>query len=264
MKSFVILLYHGIYNDDHELAEIPTEDRPYAVSAQLFRQHLQMLKACGAHVISKAEIDDTVKLADIRYPVMITFDDGDKGWVRHALPALQSSGYEATFFVTSDMIGRMPHFCTWQDIKTLADAGMTIQSHGQTHRFLSDLPNEECRTEFKVSRCTLEESTGQPVTAISFPGGRFTKREIVIGRSEGFQFFHTSRVGLNRLVDSHRPLKRFAIRHDTTPTQLFRIVTQRPSSILWLRLVAALKDSVRSVVGNTLYHWVYKATRGRS
>jgi peptidoglycan/xylan/chitin deacetylase (PgdA/CDA1 family) len=264
MKQFAVLMYHGVYSNAEEYAQIPTEEKPYAVSAQQFREHLQAIRDCGAQVLRHSDLQNPAALSAANNPVLITFDDGDKGWVRHALPALQEFGYQATFFVTSDLIETLPHFCSWQDIKTLADAGMNIQSHGQTHRFLADLSEHECRSEFANSRQKLQQLTGKPVTEISFPGGRFQPRDISIGQDEGFRLFHTSKAGLNTIARPSPLLKRIAIRQNTGKEQVSRLVTGHRPTIVRLILAAFAKDVMKKLLGNAVYHHLYKAVRAGS
>lgn len=258
MTAFVVLMYHGLYASDEEYARIPAADRPYTLSAQRFRAHLDALHACGAHVMTHPELEQPRTLTGKRFPVLISFDDGDQGWVRHALPRLKERGWQGTFFVTTDLIGSHPHFCDWNDIRTLAEAGMNIQSHGKTHRFLADLDETACREEFALSKQRLESATGQPVTTISFPGGRYRKRDLHIGREAGFRWFHTSRPGLNPPAAGNGLIRRFAIRHDTSPEQVVRLVTAHGPTLLRLRLATTIKDLLKRLLGNGGYHQLYE------
>ena len=262
MKPFVVLMYHGLYDSAEEWQQIPAEEKPYAVSATQFREHLQAIQDAGAHVLTQQELEHAAGVADQPYPVLITFDDGDKGWIRHALPALQAFGYQGTFFVTSDLIDNLPHFCNWDDIRALADAGMNVQSHGRTHRFLADLSADDCRQEFTDSKRVLEQATGKTVTAISFPGGRFQMRDVAIGQEAGFRFFHTSKLGLNDPANGMQLLKRFAVRHNTGPKQIHNWVTAHQPTILRQVLLATLKDGIKTLLGNAGYHRLYRLIKG--
>jgi peptidoglycan/xylan/chitin deacetylase (PgdA/CDA1 family) len=258
-QDFVVLMYHGIYKSQVELEKMPAEERPYAISSDTFKQHLQRLKELSVPVIGRHELLQGSFHGEPGKPgVVITFDDGDKGWYHYVLPLLKEFDYEATFFVTSDLIEQYDHFCDWPQIKALSDAGMNVQSHGQTHRFLSDLSNEECAAEYKNSKLAIEKVTGKPVTEISFPGGCYNKTTVNVGLSTGYQMFFTSEVGKNHLGSNQQNIKRFAIRATTSLDNLTTCVTANPLALLRLKLIADLKGLVKKLLGNMGYHRLYK------
>jgi peptidoglycan/xylan/chitin deacetylase (PgdA/CDA1 family) len=114
--------------------------------------------------------------------VLITFDDAYRSIVECALPHLQRYSYPAVVFVPTDFIGGTNTFepqgwapveqiCTWEDLRLLESEGLSIQSHGKSHRRLSELTEEDRRVELRRSKLRLEEGMGWRVEAFAFPYG---------------------------------------------------------------------------------------------
>ncbi|HET7842842.1 MAG TPA: polysaccharide deacetylase family protein, partial [Xanthomonadales bacterium] len=76
--------------------------------------------------------------------------------------------------------------------------GMSVQSHGRTHRFLADLDAGELEAELHDSRRVLESLAGRTVDALALPGGRGAARELAAARAAGYRHLLGSRPGVNR------------------------------------------------------------------
>lgn len=61
---------------------------------------------------------------------------------------------------------------TWNDVRTLRDEGMSVQSHTRSHRTLHTVPPTHLRDELGGSREVLEGELGERVRAIAYPVGR--------------------------------------------------------------------------------------------
>ena len=171
----VVLMYHGLYDGERERADIDPADRPYAVSIQDFRAQLDAVARAGLAVIDPRDLTRSVPAQG---GVVLTFDDGHASNHHHALPELQARGIAAVFFATSDFIARRRGFCAWPQLREMANAGMTIGSHGRTHRFFDDMSETEARAEYTDSKAAIEQHIGSSVNQISFPGGRFKSRQV--------------------------------------------------------------------------------------
>lgn len=129
---------------------------------------------------------------DGRDDVRLTFDDGNASDVEHALPALLERGRRAAFF---PLVGRLgsPGSLSAADVRTLADAGMTIGSHGIHHRDWRRVGDDELAEELRGSRLALERLTGRPVTAASCPFGSYDRRVLAgLRRQAGYGLVFTS------------------------------------------------------------------------
>ena len=110
--------------------------------------------------------------------VALTFDDGFKDCMDHALPVLQALHFPATFFIVAGLVGGtdtwmrvtpMPEerIMDWDDLKRLLDAKMTIGSHSMTHTALT-------QEEVVQSKRVLEEKLGVKMDHFAYPRGEYT------------------------------------------------------------------------------------------
>jgi peptidoglycan/xylan/chitin deacetylase (PgdA/CDA1 family) len=129
--------------------------------------------------------------------VALTFDDGNASDVEHALPALQSRGLEATFFVVAGRLGE-PGFLGAEQVRRLAAAGMAIGCHGMRHRPWRRLGEAALREELVVAREMLAETADVPITQASCPFGSYDRRVLSFLRRCGYERVHTSDRGTAR------------------------------------------------------------------
>jgi len=94
-------------------------------------------------------------------------------------------------------------FLSWADARALATAGVSVGSHGLTHRPLARLDESDQRTELVESKRRLESELGRPVETLAYPYGwpgtvdALTTR---LAREAGYRLAFTSLEGLNRPV----------------------------------------------------------------
>jgi peptidoglycan/xylan/chitin deacetylase (PgdA/CDA1 family) len=60
---------------------------------------------------------------------------------------------------------------TWDDVRSLRQAGMEVSSHTHTHRVLETLPPERLMDDLVRSRQILERELGEPVRELAYPVG---------------------------------------------------------------------------------------------
>jgi peptidoglycan/xylan/chitin deacetylase (PgdA/CDA1 family) len=141
---------------------------------------------------------------------IITFDDGHESNHRLAFPALRAAGMSADFFVNPAQVGT-PGFASWSALREMADAGMSIQSHGLDHRhYLTELSPVQLRDELKRARQEIEDHVGQPVTLLAPAGGRCPPRLADVAHEVGYSHVFSSRPGPIRRP-AGRMLNRFAV-----------------------------------------------------
>lgn len=112
--------------------------------------------------------------------IAVTFDDGYRDLMEHALPVLRDLRIAATFFIVAGAVGGKDRWyrgeqdiMTWDDLETLKSAGMEIGSHAMTHGRLDQMSEAEARRELVESKRLLEERLGGPVRHLAYPqGGR--------------------------------------------------------------------------------------------
>jgi len=258
MSKLLSLMYHSIYMTDDEYRDISIEDRPYALSCHEFERHLQWLVGSDFNVIDPN--NKLLDLSDRMLNVLITFDDGHIGFYMYAYPLLLKYGFSAIFFITTDFIGDRKEFCSWDQLNEMSLNNMLIQSHGKTHKFISDLDDNETRNEFKVSKELIERNTGSSVWSISFPGGRYTSNSIQIGCEENYTHFFTSDENIQNLsVNLNSKIGRFAIKNSTTVTDIKNFIDPPLSIFIKHKAISFIKVVLKRTLGNNGYHKLYKA-----
>lgn len=260
-QRVVVLMYHALYANERERADIDAADRPYAASIDEFIAHLDAIESAGLPLLDPAELP---RGAPPSGGVVLSFDDGHASAHRHAMPELLKRGARAVFFVTSDFVGKRRGFCGAGQLREMATSGMTIGAHGRTHRFIDALSEDEARSELAWSRSALEQDVGAQVEQMSFPGGRHGSAHLRWGREAGYSLMYTSVVG------SHAPrdfvpgaaLRRVAIKGGWPISRLTAMARADTGPMLRAQLAAGVKQSVRRAVGNKLYHAVYERLAG--
>ncbi|HEX3122248.1 MAG TPA: polysaccharide deacetylase family protein [Rhodanobacteraceae bacterium] len=200
-----ILMYHGLHAGPGDSG---VYDAVYSVEPRDFAAQLDWLAANGYRTARLRDLQ--LQRPDSARNVMITFDDGDISNLQVALPELSKRRMVAEFFVTADFVGR-PGRLAPQDLRTLADAGMSVQAHGCSHRYLDELSLAEVEEELSASKQRLEAILGQSVTALALPGGRGGERERALALGMGYLDVLGSVPGRNRQWSRGRYLQRLAV-----------------------------------------------------
>jgi peptidoglycan/xylan/chitin deacetylase (PgdA/CDA1 family) len=154
----------------------------FYVPEATFVEHLRMLAGDGWPVIGLdrflAGLDDPAALPP--RAALLTFDDAHRCLRQVALPALRRLRLPAVVFTPSAYVGGWSTFdasepieplCDWSDLRALAAAGISVQSHGATHRAFSGLDAAQQERELCTSRQVLEQGLGRRVKAFAFPYG---------------------------------------------------------------------------------------------
>ncbi len=189
MSMAPILMYHGLHADAHARGRY---DPVYSVRPQDFARQLDWLLAHGYRSTRLSAL-----LPGATNQVVISFDDGDVSNLEVALPMLHERGMCAEILITSGFLGQQGMLAA-TDVRTLAEAGMSIGSHGRSHAFLDDLDEVRAVAELVDSRQRLRELSGQRVDAIALPGGRGGARERRIALDLGYRYLLGSAAGPNR------------------------------------------------------------------
>lgn len=247
-RPWVCLMYHEVLPSTS--ASGGGRER-FAVPVPAFTRMLDLIAAEGYRgcSVSSALVDPTGAR------VGITFDDGTIDQYVHAVPALLDRGMSATFYVTTEFVGR-PGYMTWDHLRELKAAGMSVQSHTRTHPFLSELDADRLRRELVGSKAALDTELDQDTTELGLPGGDAPRRRLrPIVREAGYTVVAGSRWGRNDggRVPRGGPVwvRRCTIRGDT-PVEKARSILAGSPAIGRVVRQAAL-GRLRSTLGPSRY-----------
>lgn len=251
--SVVILMYHRIGLG--EVAGREAGESIYAVTADTLADQLSALASSGIPVLSFEQVAEA-ELQRTPVParaVALTFDDGNATDYGEALPALSRHGFQAAFFISPELVGR-PGYMTWQEVRELAAAGMTIGAHGLDHRLLSHLDDRELDRQLRESRRLIETALGEAPRYLSLPGGAGDDRVLRATSEAGYLLVAGSVPRRFAPAKAGRgALPRFAIRHGDSLARFRALVEQRPAAMLERSARHLVLGGLRRAVGEKGY-----------
>lgn len=206
-----ILLYHRIDDIPKDAAE-----NSIYTSPETFEQHLRWMTRLGWRFITFSQMADNMDSgqAPKGKTAVITFDDGHRDNFTTALPIMQRYNALGTIFVVAGEIGNTLRFecsqpdgeqiLTTDEILALIDAGVDIQSHGMTHRRLTDLTDAEVLAEMKDSKQVLEDLTRKRIDLFAYPFGSVRRSFETLAKQAGYRAAVSTYRGRSHNPESER------------------------------------------------------------
>jgi len=167
-RRIVHICFHGIGVPG---ADVAAADEDYFVSEKLFRTVLD-------------EIRD-------RPEVELSFDDGYASDIEIALPAMTARGLRARFFPLAGRLGKRGYLSA-DAVGEITSAGMTIGSHGMTHRSWRGMSSDVQQEELVAARDILATAAGCAVDTAACPFGAYDRGVLRALRAQGYTAVFTS------------------------------------------------------------------------
>jgi peptidoglycan/xylan/chitin deacetylase (PgdA/CDA1 family) len=201
------------------------------VSQEDFRRQMAYLLDNGWHPITLAEAAKAVDAGKALHEkaVVITFDDGYRNNLDNAQPILKEFGFRAVLFVVTNALGRDNFWhdpssetripmLSWEQVKTLQDAGWEIGSHTLNHPRLAKLSPEEVKKELTESRDEIERRLGVRPVTFANPYGNAADDPAVQSaiKDAGYRWSVSVHQGKADLAGNPYCLKRIFVRGDDT------------------------------------------------
>lgn len=164
-----ILTFHSIDERDSVLSYSPNH----------FSLLLQALATQDIRVTDLATVLDP----DTQHAVALTFDDGMRSVLQHALPVLRDHGVPAHVFVATRAIdgdggwpqggNGMPDYemLNWDELGQLQDGGIFVESHTHTHPDMRTLTVAQMQDECEQADNLIEQRLGQRPRFFAYPFG---------------------------------------------------------------------------------------------
>lgn len=194
----VILCFHSV--------------RPYATHSTIhpdaFDRILGWLKA-NTDIMDVESLLAAKRSSDMRPAVALTFDDGHKDNLVHAMPIAQKHGVSFTVYITTGVIEQDPRalsrfrhtlrqkkadfeVLSWDDAASLIEGGCSIGSHTWDHPMLSHLPDAGIRFQLETSRDLIRKRLGLSQFGMCYPYGKFgrnvDRRVVSLTESAGYSY----------------------------------------------------------------------------
>lgn len=239
----IALMYHALSSGD----ALPGQDPHYTVTRDAFLRHLDHLLGPGAVGSTRDWLEGIGT-----HWALITFDDGHVSNYTLAFPALKARGHHADFFVNPAMVGR-DGFASWSQLREMSDAGMSIQSHGYDHVYLTSLDKQKLRATLSAAREEISQRIGKPVTLLAPPGGRMPRHLPEIARECGYTHVLSSRPGSIVRASDARILPRMAVTAATTDVNLEKWIDGSQHIFLRERIRYGSLAMAKRLLGDTRY-----------
>jgi len=179
-----ILVYHSIAphhpGQTGEQRELDVDPAVFRAQMNYIVEHrhpVVPLSAVVAALQGRGSIPDRA--------VAITFDDGWQNQYDDAMGVLRDHRFTATFFVYTTVIDDGPGFMTWDELRQLKSAGMTIGSHSRTHPELTK-KGVSLTNEIVGSREDIRKNLGAAPDLFAYPYGDWDDRVVAAVRSAGY------------------------------------------------------------------------------
>jgi peptidoglycan/xylan/chitin deacetylase (PgdA/CDA1 family) len=256
MRQLTVLMYHAII----DMADA-TADLHYAVSRSRFREQIRLIRDRGMRLCSVRDVVLNARDGLEDECVALTFDDGHASNLDAAMEIFQNGG-KADFFINPDTIGR-ENYLTWPALREMAVQGMSIQSHGYTHRYLDSLPVAEVENELVTSKKEIEDRLGLPVTLFAPAGGRMPRGFIDLARRTGYSAVCTSRPGTWK-PGSGPEIARLPVMAGTPDVQIDRWIVGSTLELLKQRARYRVLRVMKEMLGNHLYEKIRGGILGQT
>ncbi len=214
-----VLYYHKI--------DFPKKNAVYKglyVTPKQFKKQMFLLKRLGYGTIGPEEILSFVKghKLSVRKPLLITFDDGYENNYINAYPVLKEVGFSAMIFISAGFVGKknvisderervLEDFLNIKEIKSMADDGFFIGSHGINHYFLDKLEEGALISELTASKAYLENMLKSSVDFFSYPFGSYNANVMRAVKKAGYSGAFTTNKGRVGVGDNSYELKRIPV-----------------------------------------------------
>lgn len=191
-QSAVVLEYHHV-----------AEDTPpsTSVTPDVFERHMDHLAENGFNVWPLPKLVETLRDGE-EVPdrtVALTFDDAYASVHEEVFPRLQERGWPFTVFVATGPIDKdINAYMSWDDLRELEAAGVTIANHSVNHEHMIRRRPQENESEWRkrqrreiteAQERLEEELEAPPPRLFAYPFGEFSPAVRQIVEEQGFVGF---------------------------------------------------------------------------
>jgi peptidoglycan/xylan/chitin deacetylase (PgdA/CDA1 family) len=222
-----ILMYHYV-------SEPPPDADIYRIDLSVmpdqFREQMAWLKSSGYETISLYHLVYALAIGWPplpERPIILTFDDGYVDNYQNAFPILKEFGFTGTFFILTGPADRSdPAYLSWDMLREMYTAGMSIEVHGREHFDLSNRDHDYLVYNMLGPAQTIEANLGWFPRFIAYPSGKYDDAVLQTAPQVGFWGAVTTQGGVWQDKDKLFEMVRLRIRGDYTLEQFVTQVTR--------------------------------------
>ena len=216
-NSAVIFMYHRFGEGDYPSTNISLEQ---------FEAHIAELQNGNYWVMPLPQILDALKNGD-ELPdrtVAITIDDAYLSVFKHAWPRLRDAGFPFSLFVATDPVDNgHPNYMTWDQIRQLANGGVTIGSQTASHLHMAASGRKANRRDLEKSNARFVSELGKQPDIIAYPYGEAGLDVFSLVREMGFRYGLGQHSGVAGSEKNFFYLPRFALNERYGDDSRFRM-----------------------------------------
>jgi len=203
--SAVVLMYHRFGDSRYPLTNITIDQ---------FESHIAELKNGDFTVLPVPEIIQRQQAGEALpdRTVGITIDDAYENVFTEAWPRLQKAGFPFTVFVATDPIDRSyEDMMTWDQIREMAQGGVTIGAHTGSHLHMPDHSTARVNDEIQRSNARFHEELGATPALFAYPYGESGKQMSELVKDAGYVAAFGQHSGAFAATDNQFELPRFPL-----------------------------------------------------
>ena len=232
----------------HQISEAPPKGAPFRslyVSPSAFSRQMALLKLLGYQGLSMSALLPYLRGEKNGKVVGITFDDGYRNNLTHALPVLQRRGFSSTCYAVSGLLGKTNEWdqgigiaqvplMTADELRLWVAGGQEVGSHTQSHVRLLQSDDPTALAEMTGDRAALEGLLATPVRHFCYPFGEYASQHLAMARQAGFQTVTTTQRG------------RSSAKNDLMELPRVPVVRSTSLPVFWLKIATAYEDRSRT------------------
>ena len=202
--SASVIMYHRFGEDRYPSTNIRLSQ---------FEEHLELLTNGDYTVLPLPEIIETLRAGGTvpDRTVAITIDDAYLSVYEQAWPRLQELGLPFTIFVATEPVEKNRRgYMSWDMLRELQSAGVTIGSQTHTHPHLHRKTPEQVRAEINLSNQYFLQELGMRPQLFAYPFGEYSHFVVDIVKESGFVAAFGQNSGIMHSKDRFFELPRFA------------------------------------------------------
>ena len=214
----VIVMYHRFGESVHPSTNIRIKQ---------FEAHLEELAKPKYTVLPLPEIIAKLKA---RKPlpdrtVGISIDDAFLSVYREAFPRLQKAGLPFTLFVATEPVDQdIGSYMSWDQIRELHTAGVTIGSQTHSHLHMARSSDEQNRSELEKSNARFKAELGTTPNIIAYPYGEYSLAVGQLSKEAGLKTGFGQHSGVVHPDSDMLYLPRFAMNENFGDIERFKLV----------------------------------------
>jgi peptidoglycan/xylan/chitin deacetylase (PgdA/CDA1 family) len=236
-SSYVALVYHRF------AGELKQGQEKIDIAPRTFERQLRLLRRLGFRHLGTEELldfhSDSQRVLP-RRSFVVTVDDA----VHDSMQALERHAMLGPqLFVPTAEVGGLAHWLdgepvlSWDDIRKLAAAGVSIGAHARRHRRLSGLPPADLFDELAGARSDLRFRAGVEADVLTYPHGDHNLAVRRAALDAGYRAAFTTERGRNGAGTDVYCLRRASIHGaDGRLAALWKVATGEALPPAWLRL----------------------------